>query len=156
MPKLDVPGALTAVTRPVRSSSTGFAHAADRAAGARTVTLLTLAAGTALLIAFVAIQARSEHPLLPLRVVLDRDRGGSFAAIAIVGSGMFGVFLFLTYYLQRTLGFSPLTTGLAFLPMMASIMPDGDDRERAGPPAGPARALSSRPAWCWRRSRWSC
>ena len=118
--KLDVPGALTAVSG-LFAVVYGLAHAATGGWGSP-VTLMTLAAGTALLIAFVAIQARSEHPLLPLRVVLDRDRGGSFAAIAIVGAGMFGVFLFLTYYLQRTLGFSPLTTGLAFLPMMASIM----------------------------------
>jgi predicted MFS family arabinose efflux permease len=70
----------------------------------------------------VLLQARGKHPLLPLRVVLDRDRGGSLLAMGIVGSGMFGVFLFLTYYLQRTLGFSPVTTGLAFLPMMATIV----------------------------------
>jgi Major Facilitator Superfamily len=71
---------------------------------------------------FVLLQWRGKHPLLPPRVVLDRDRGGSFLAIGIVGSGIFGVFLFLTCYLQRTLGFSPLKTGLAFLPMMAAIV----------------------------------
>jgi predicted MFS family arabinose efflux permease len=75
-----------------------------------------------LLVAFVLLQARGEHPLLPLRVVLDRDRGASFGAMAIAGSGSFGVFLFLTYYLQRTLGFSPIATGLAFLPMMAAVV----------------------------------
>ena len=63
--------------------------------------------------------ARAAHPLLPLRVVLDRNRGGSYLAVAIAGAGMFGVFLFLTYYLQLTLGFSPIQTGLAFLPMIA-------------------------------------
>ena len=118
--KLDVPGALTAVSG-LFAVVYGLAHAETGGWGSP-VTIAALAIGTTLLIAFVAIQARSENPLLPLRVVLDRDRGGSFAAIAIVGAGMFGVFLFLTYYLQRTLGFSPLTTGLAFLPMMASIM----------------------------------
>jgi len=76
--------------------------------------------------AFIAIERRVEHPLLPLRVVADRGRGGAYPlAVAIVGAGMFGVFLFLTYYLQQTLGFSPLKTGLAFLPMIAMIMPIG-------------------------------
>ena len=118
--KLDIPGALTAVSG-LFAVVYGLAHAETGGWGSP-ITIAALSIGTALLIAFVAIQVRSENPLLPLRVVLDRDRGGSFAAIAIVGAGMFGVFLFLTYYLQRTLGFSPLTTGLAFLPMMASIM----------------------------------
>ncbi len=63
------------------------------------------------------VERRVAHPLLPLRVVLDRNRGGSYLAVGIAGAGMFGVFLFLTYYLQQTLGFSPIETGLAFLPM---------------------------------------
>ena len=75
-----------------------------------------------LLAAFVVIQTRSANPLLPLRVVLDRDRGGSFLAMVLSGAGMFGVFLFLTYYLQQNLGFSPIETGFAFLPMTVSIV----------------------------------
>ena len=67
-----------------------------------------------LLIAFVVIQRRVSNPLLPLRVVTDRNRGGSYLAMGIAGAGMFGVFLFLTYYLQQTKGFSPVETGLAF------------------------------------------
>ena len=63
-----------------------------------------------------------RHPLLPLHVVVDRDRGGSFLAMFLSGAGMFGVFLFLTYYMQQTLGFSPVKTGLAFLPMTATIV----------------------------------
>jgi MFS family permease len=55
-------------------------------------------------------------------VVLDRDRGGSYLAMALSAISMFGVFLFLTYYLQQNLGFSPIQTGLAFLPMTAAIM----------------------------------
>ena len=81
-----------------------------------------LIAGVVLLAAFVRIQARSSHPLLPLRVVLDRDRGGSFLAMVLAGAGMFGVFLFLTYYLQQNLEFSPIQAGLAFLPMTVSIV----------------------------------
>ena len=65
---------------------------------------------------------RARQPLLPLRIVLDRNRGGAYLSILIAGSGMFGIFLFVTYYMQQTLGFSPVTTGLAFLPMIALVM----------------------------------
>jgi hypothetical protein len=66
--------------------------------------------------------AGPREPLLPLRVVLDRNRGGAYLSILIAGTGMFGIFLFITYYLQQTLDFSPVTTGLAFLPMIALVM----------------------------------
>jgi predicted MFS family arabinose efflux permease len=65
---------------------------------------------------------RSKNPLLPLRIVLDRSRGGAYLAMGLAGAGMFGVFLFLTFYLQNTLGFSPIQSGLAFLPMSAAII----------------------------------
>ncbi|HEY6499609.1 MAG TPA: MFS transporter, partial [Streptosporangiaceae bacterium] len=81
-----------------------------------------LAAGVALLVAFAAWQFRAPHPLLPPRVVLDRNRGGAYLAILAVGAGMFGIFLFLTYYLQIILGYSPLKTGVAFLPTIAMVM----------------------------------
>jgi EmrB/QacA subfamily drug resistance transporter len=81
-----------------------------------------LAAGALLLIAFAAWQTRAPHPLLPPRVVLDRNRGGAYLTILVVGASMFGLFLFLTYYLQTTLGYSPVITGLAFLPAIAMVM----------------------------------
>ena len=71
---------------------------------------------------FVWIERRVAQPLLPMRVVLDRTRAGSYLAVATVGAGMFGAFLFLTYYMQETLGFSPFQTGLAFLPMVVGIV----------------------------------
>ena len=70
----------------------------------------------------MVVESRVAHPLLPLRVVTDRTRGGSYLAIGISGIALFAVFLFLTYYLQQTKGFSPIETGLAFLPMTAAIM----------------------------------
>jgi MFS family permease len=73
----------------------------------------------ALLAAFAAWQGRAAHPLLPPRVVLDRNRGGAYLSMLIVGAGLFGIFLFLSYYLQQTLGYSPLVTGVAFLPFSA-------------------------------------
>lgn len=81
-----------------------------------------LATGAALLAAFTWWQTRSPHPLLPLRVLLDRNRGASFISVLLLGAGMFGVFLFLTYYLQQTLSYTPIKTGLAFLPMIAALM----------------------------------
>ncbi|TML02973.1 MAG: MFS transporter [Actinobacteria bacterium] len=120
-PRIDVPGALSA-SAGLFAIVYGFSNA-ETHGWAAPLTIASLAAGVALLTAFVAIERRVEHPLLPLRVVADRARGGSFLAVAIVGAGMFGVFLFLTYYLQQTLGFSPLKTGLAFLPMMGALIP---------------------------------
>jgi EmrB/QacA subfamily drug resistance transporter len=81
-----------------------------------------LAAGVVLLAAFVGWQFRAPNPLLPPRVVLDRNRGGAYLAVLVTGAGMFGIFLFLTYYLQIILGYSPLKTGVAFLPTIAMVM----------------------------------
>ncbi|GAA4878212.1 MFS transporter [Actinomycetospora straminea] len=81
-----------------------------------------LAAGLVLLVAFVGVQRRVRAPLLPLRVVTDRFRGGSFLTILVLTTGMFAVTLFLAYTLQQVFGFSPLVTGVAFLPMVASIV----------------------------------
>ena len=80
-----------------------------------------LAVGVVLLAAFAFWMSRATHPLLPPRVVLDRNRGAAYLGILIVGAGMFGIFLFLTYYLQDTLRYSPVITGLAFLPMIAGV-----------------------------------
>ncbi len=119
-PKLDVPGTLTAVGG-LLALVYGLNNAETSGWGAP-LTLACLAAGAALLSCFVLIQRSSTHPLLPLRVVLDRNRGGAFLTTAVIGAGMFGLFLFLTYYLQNTLGFSPVETGLAFLPMAGMLM----------------------------------
>ncbi len=85
-------------------------------------TIIFLAVGAALVAIFVAVEARVEHPLLPLRILKDRDRGGSYLATFMTSMGMFGVFLFLTYYLQQILGYSPIRTGLAFLPMSGGVI----------------------------------
>jgi EmrB/QacA subfamily drug resistance transporter len=139
--RLDVPGTLAA-SAGLFGLVFGFSSAETNGWGAP-LTITALAAGVALLAAFIAIERRSAHPLLPLRVVADRARGGSFLAVGIVGAGMFGVFLFLTYYMQQTLGFSPLTTGLAFLPMIAAIMPTGAiGQTRLVPRFGPRRLVT--------------
>ena len=121
--RIDLPGTLTA-SLGLFALVYGFSNAESHGWGAP-VTIAGLAAGAALLATFIAVERRVEHPLLALRVVADRARAGGYLALAVVGAGIFGVFLFLTYYMQQTLGFSPLVSGLAFLPMMAMIMPAG-------------------------------
>ena len=118
--RLDLPGAVTA-TGGLFALVYGFASAEMDGWGAP-ITIGMFVASAVLLGTFVMLQRRVAHPLLPLRVVLDRDRGGSYLAMGIAGIGMFGVFLFLTYYLQTTLGFTPVETGLGFLPMMGAVM----------------------------------
>jgi EmrB/QacA subfamily drug resistance transporter len=116
----DLPGATT-VTLGLLSLVYGFTRAeTDGWASPVTISLLTVAA--VLLVAFVLIERRSETPLLPLRVVLDRNRGGSFLASLLVGIALFGCFLFLTYYMQAVLGYSAVKTGLAFLPFSGGFI----------------------------------
>jgi EmrB/QacA subfamily drug resistance transporter len=81
-----------------------------------------LAAGVVLLVVFAWWQMRAAHPLLPPRVVLNRNRGGAYLTIFVTGAGMFGIFLFLTYYLQTIQDYSPVKTGVAFLPAIAMVM----------------------------------
>jgi EmrB/QacA subfamily drug resistance transporter len=118
--RIDVPGTITASTG-LFAIVYGLANA-ETHSWTDAVTIGMLVAGAVLLAAFAVIQRRSANPLLPLRVVLDRDRGGSFLAMLLSGAGMFAVFLFLTYYLQQTLDFSPIQSGLAFLPMTLTIV----------------------------------
>lgn len=103
--------------------------------------LATLLAGVLLLAVFTLVQARVRHPLLPLHVVRDRNRGGAFLAVALSTVGMFGVFLFLTYFLQVNLQYSPVRTGLAFLPMTAAIIIGSTQVGARLLPLLPARAL---------------
>jgi Major Facilitator Superfamily len=119
-PRLDVPGTITATTG-LFALVYGFSHA-ETTSWSDSLTVGMLASAAVLLTAFVLIQLRSKNPLLPLRIVLDRSRGGAYLAMGLAGAGMFGVFLFLTFYLQNTLGFSPIESGLAFLPMSAAII----------------------------------
>jgi EmrB/QacA subfamily drug resistance transporter len=120
-PRLDVRGALTA-SAGLFALVFGLARAESDGWG-DPVTVAVLAGSAVLLAGFVALQRRAAHPLLPLRVVADRNRGASFLAIGMAGAGVFGIFLFLTFYLQNTKGLTPLETGLAFLPMSFSIAP---------------------------------
>jgi EmrB/QacA subfamily drug resistance transporter len=118
--RLDLAGALLA-TAGLMSLVFGFARAEPDGWGAPT-TVGALLAGVLVLVAFVRVQRRSVAPLLPLRVVLDRRRGGSYLAVLGLAIGMFAALFFLTFYLQNVLGYSPVMAGLAFLPLTAGLM----------------------------------
>ncbi|MFF4394202.1 MFS transporter [Streptomyces sp. NPDC001480] len=118
--KLDVPGTVL-VAAGLFFVVYGFSNAETHDWGSP-LTWGFLIAGGVLLAAFTWWQTRAAHPLLPLRILTDRNRAASFLAVLISGAGMFGVFLFLTYYLQLNLGFSPTKTGVAFLPMVGALM----------------------------------
>jgi EmrB/QacA subfamily drug resistance transporter len=119
-PRLDIPGTVVASSG-LFALVFGLSRAETDGWGDPS-TLAFLGASAVLLVAFVALQRRVKNPLLPLRVVTDRNRGGSFVAIATAGAGIFGVFLFLTFYLQTIKNMTALETGLAFLPMNISIV----------------------------------
>lgn len=119
-PVIDVPGTLTAASG-LFLLVFGFSRAeTDGWEAALTIGSLTGAA--VLLTAFVVIERASEHPLLPLGILVDRARGGAFLAVLLSGAGMFAIFLFLTYFMQQQLGMSPVDTGLAFLPMIGCLV----------------------------------
>lgn len=117
---LDIPGALLASSG-LAAVVYGFSHAATDGWG-DSVTVAVLIAAVVLLTAFVVVQTRVTAPLLPLRVVLDRNRGGAYMSLALAVIGMFGTFLFLTFYLQVVLAYSPVVAGVAFLPMVVGMM----------------------------------
>ncbi|MGW6724554.1 MFS transporter [Nocardia sp. NPDC055029] len=115
----DLPGAVT-VTLGLVSIVYGFSRAAEHGWLAAS-TLVLLGAGAALLIAFVVIEARSANPLLPLRIPGEVNRGGALLAALFIPIAMFAMFLFLSFYYQNTLGYSPLKAGVAFLPFPVGI-----------------------------------
>lgn len=119
-PRLDLPGTLLA-SGGLFCIVYGFSNA-DTAGWSDPTTLATLAAGVVLLVAFVLFERRAAHPLLPLRVVADRARGGSYLSVGLSAVAIFGVFLFLTFYLQQIRGYSPIVNGMAFLPLTAAIV----------------------------------
>jgi EmrB/QacA subfamily drug resistance transporter len=118
-PKLDIPGVLL-VSGGLFCLVYGFSNAATHNWHTPS-TWGFLVAGVALLVVFALWQTRAANPLLPPRVVLDRNRGGAYASMLIASAGMFATFLFLTYYLQQTLSYTPIVTGFAFLPIIGGI-----------------------------------
>lgn len=133
--KYDIPGALTS-TAGLAALVYGF-NKANTAGWGSATTLSLLFGGIALLALFVLVELRATHPLLPMRVILDRNRGGSFLSSLLMGVGMFGVFVFLTYYMQQILGYSALKSGFAFLPFTAGVVLGAGVSTRFLPRVGP-------------------
>ena len=119
-PKIDVAGVLT-VTGGLFALVFGFANAETHSWSAP-LTTISIASSAVLLLAFVGIEIRTAEPLLPLDIIRDRARAGAYAAMALAGASVFSLFLFLTFFPQNDLHFTPLLTGVSFLPFTASVI----------------------------------
>ena len=131
----DIPGAITA-TLGLVSIVYGITKAGAEGWGA-TSTLTFLAIGVALLIVFIVIESKTSHPLLPLRILTNRNRGGAYLASFFIGVGLFAMFLFLTFFFQGVLGYSPLKSGLLFLPFSAGVVVSAGIASQLMPRVGP-------------------
>jgi EmrB/QacA subfamily drug resistance transporter len=117
--RFDLAGAITS-TAGVALLVYGFVRAAADGWGDR-LALGAFGAAVILLTAFLVTETRARQPITPLRLFADVSRSGSFAARLLLIAGMFGVFFFLTQFLQRVMGFSPLRAGVAFLPLTVAL-----------------------------------
>jgi len=131
----DLPGTLTACAG-LFALVYGFNEAATKGWSANiTITFLLVAA--ILLVAFFVIEKKVKNPLMPLRVISERNRGGSYLGSLVVGAGLFSMFLFLGIYLQSVLGYTPLKAGFAFLPFTAGIIVFAGVASQLLPKVGP-------------------
>ena len=131
----DIPGVITA-TAGLFSLTYGFNQAAT-SGWADGHTIGFLLGAVVLLVAFVVIESKVANPLMPLRVITERNRGGSYLGSLVVGAGLFSMFLFLGLYLQVILGYSPLRSGFAFLPFTAGIIVFAGIASQLLPKVGP-------------------
>jgi EmrB/QacA subfamily drug resistance transporter len=123
--RFDLPGAITgslglaALVYGLSNAATtpnGVSHWGD------TKVIVSLVAAAVLLVTFGIIEVRSKHALVPLRVLASRVRSGGYLVSLCIGTALFGMFFFLTLFVQDVLGYSPLRTGVAYLPMVAMIL----------------------------------
>jgi len=123
--RFDLPGAVTG-TLGLAALVYGLSSAATTANGVShwgdTKVLASLVAAVVLLASFLFIESRSEHALMPLRIFRNRNRSGAYLIMLCVGTALFGMFFFLTIFVQQVWGYSALKTGIAYLPMMATVM----------------------------------
>lgn len=120
----------------------GFTKAATDGWGS-TTTLATLGVALVLLAAFLVLESRISYPLLPMRLIVNRNRGAAYLTSVLLGSGMFGMFLFMTYYLQQTLHYSALRSGIAYLPFSGGIIVTATIAARLLPRFGPRVLMST-------------
>lgn len=136
----DIPGAITS-TLGLVFIVYGFTKAEQ--SWTSTETLFFIGAGVILLALFVLIEVKTTHPLLPMRVLLERNRGGSFITSLLVGVALFGMFLFLTFYMQGTLGYSALKSGFAFLPFSVGVILSAGLASKLLPRFGPRPVMAA-------------
>jgi EmrB/QacA subfamily drug resistance transporter len=135
--RYDVPGAILA-TAGLVALVYGFTKAATEADHwTANVTIGWLVAAAVLLAGFLVWESRTANPLLPLRVLWDRNRGVSYLVSIMIGAGLLGMFLFMTYYLQLTLHYSALKTGVAYLPFSGGIIVAAGIASQLLPRVGP-------------------
>jgi len=135
--RYDVPGALLS-TMGFISLVYGITEAANPSLGWSSPRAISfIAAGAVLLVAFVAFESRTSNPLLPMSILLDRVRGGSYLAQFLLASGLFGMFLFMTFYFQGVHGFSPVRAGLCFLPFSLGVITSAGVSSQLLPRVGP-------------------
>ncbi|SDG59172.1 drug resistance transporter, EmrB/QacA subfamily [Pseudonocardia oroxyli] len=133
--RYDVPGAVT-VTLGLVALVYGFTRASEDGWSAPWA-LGSFGAAVVLLVAFVVIEQRSSHPLVPLALLVQRDRGGAYLFSTLVGAGLLGAFLFLTFYFQIVLGYTPLQAGLASLPVTGGVLVAAGVASQLMPRIGP-------------------
>ncbi|HSZ39402.1 MAG TPA: MFS transporter [Trebonia sp.] len=153
--RFDLAGAITS-TGGVAAVVYGFIRAASNGWGDR-VGIGAFVAGAVLLVAFVLTERRAQQPITPLRLFADAGRSGSFVARLLLVAGMFGMFYFLTQFVQEILGFSPLRAGIAFMPMTIALFAVSRFAPRLMPVIGPRRLMITGMfpviagmAWLWR------
>lgn len=131
----DIPGAVTA-SAGLFSLTYGFNEAASKGwADGHTITYFV--ASVVLLIAFFVIESKVANPMMPIRVISDRNRGGSYLGSLTIGAGLFSMFLFLGIYFQAILQYSPLRSGFAFLPFTGGIIIGAGIASNLLPKTGP-------------------
>jgi EmrB/QacA subfamily drug resistance transporter len=133
--RYDIPGAVTS-TLGLVSLVYGITQAGELG-WSDPSTLMWFGAAIALLATFFVIESRTSHPLLPMHILLNRNRGASYLTSFIVGAGLFGMFLFLAYFFQGILQYSPVRAGLLFLPFSVGVGISAGIASQALPRFGP-------------------
>jgi EmrB/QacA subfamily drug resistance transporter len=143
----DIPGAVL-ITLGLASFVYGFTRVAENAqenaaagvtdsAWAEPWALLFIGVGVLLVIGFVVLELRTRNPLLPMRIVLDRNRGGAYLTSTLVGAGLIGAFFFLSLYFQQVLGYKPVEAGFASLPTTLGVLISAGAASALVPRIGP-------------------
>ena len=141
--RYDVPGAVL-ITVGLASLVYGFTQVAEAAQAAEGQSpwsdgsaLTFIGIGIALVVAFVVVEFRVRNPLLPMRLLLDRNRGGAYLTATLVGAGLIGSFFFLSLYFQQVLGYTPVSAGLASLPVTGGVLVAAGTASQLVPRIGP-------------------